>query len=78
MSASTDVEIRVQITAAAQCPKCGKRLEQRSLLAEEQLTTGNTTQMASYHARALRASIDAAKKLRGWTDEMCGACRDAD
>lgn len=78
MSASTALRVRVLVEVESSCPRCSKRLQMKRQLTEEQLTTGNTTEMAMYHLREMKATIQASKDGRGWTAEMCGACRDSD
>lgn len=72
---NTEVSITVVLKGEAQCPRCFNRLVREYTLVEEQLRTGNTTQMASYHAKALRAEIEAAKKDLLWDEKQCGHCR---
>ncbi len=73
---NTSPVITIHLAAVSTCTQCGKRVELRRELTEEQLTTGNTTQMASYHARDMKAEVSAAIVGRGWTNKVCGACRD--
>jgi hypothetical protein len=77
-SQTTDTKIEVYIYATSRCPVCGKRVEIKRTMHEEALVTGNTTQMASYHAKEMRAMVQSEIIQRGWTGEMCGGCRDKD
>lgn len=74
---TTDCVVELQVKITSTCPLCGKRIETRRLLTEEQLSTGNTTQMATYHVRAMKEQVQREKVRRGWRVEMCGACADA-
>lgn len=72
----TRIEVSVMLLVVTQCPQCSARIEQQTLLSEDSLTTGNTTQKASYWTTQMRAEVQDRMKLRGWTKEMCGRCRD--
>lgn len=73
----TTVCVSVVAVVSAECPRCGKRLEEKLSLDEESLSTGNTTQQAVYHVYAAKRTVEARKKARGWTD-ICGACGDTE
>lgn len=73
---NTSPIITVRIDAVSTCTACGKSVSLSSFVDEEALSTGNATQQASYHAKSLRAQINAAIARRGWTELICGACRD--
>lgn len=73
---STETEVSIMVTVECRCPRCGQRIVIKDLLTEESLSTGNTTQQASYAVKQWRAQIEADKERRCWNAEMCGKCRD--
>lgn len=75
-NATTNTTVMVCLHAVSKCPVCGKKIELQRRLNEESLVTGNTTQRAAYHAKEMRALAQGEADDRGWTREMCGACRD--
>jgi hypothetical protein len=72
------VATKVILAASATCPKCNRKLVETADLDEEALTTGNTTQRASYWMASLKSLVQARATQRGWTGESCGRCRDQD
>ncbi len=77
MSVSTTAPVlMVTLRMASVCPQCKRRIEAVRTLTEHELTTGNTTQMASYHAKEMRAIVERDMAERGWHVEMCGRCGD--
>lgn len=73
---TTAPEVRVFLMVTAQCPLCATKIELQENVSEDSLTTGNTTQKASYWVSSMKAEIADRMKRRGWTPEMCGKCRD--
>ncbi len=73
---TTETKVNIGVCAIALCPKCNRQISVKCWLTEEQLVTGNTTEMASYHVKAMRLTVEAEKKARGWREEMCGRCAD--
>ncbi len=72
------VTTKVILAASITCPKCGRKLVETADTDEESLSTGNTTQRASYWMNDLKNKVQAVAQRRGWTAEMCGTCRDRD
>lgn len=73
---TTKPEVFVSIIVRSRCPQCSNTIERQTNLLAESLTTGNTTERASYHAAALIKYVDSERLGRGWTENMCGRCRD--
>lgn len=75
---TTETEVSIMVTVQCRCPCCGQRIVIKDLLTEESLSTGNTTQQASYAIRLWRERIEADKARRGWSKDQCGKCRDSE
>ena len=73
---TTEPLVSVMLLVRSKCPGCGEVIEQQAKLDEHSLSTGNTTQQASYWAKQMKAEVEGKMKRRGWTPEMCGRCRD--
>ena len=76
MATNTTPIIVVRISARSTCTACGKRVDLERELEEHALSTGNTTQRASYHATEMRELLTEEIGRRGWTSLICGGCRD--
>lgn len=66
----------VYLRITMRCPLCARRLERQVTLTVASLTTGNTTEQASYALDALKNDVEREATERGWVHQMCGRCRD--
>ncbi len=73
---TTAPQVQAFIIVRAVCPGCKTVIEMQNVLDEESLSTGNTTQKASYWAKQMKEQVQAKLERRGWTSQMCGKCRD--
>lgn len=77
MNDTTAPEVKILVRVVSSCPVCRKTLEAQRLISDETLFVNMTDYVATVVGEA-RAVVQADAKRRGWTEEMCGACRDKD
>lgn len=70
----------VTIYAHLDCSYCRRRIEERHILTPHAILTGNATEMASYHYKAMVERVQMEAADGGWivrdADVRCGPCRD--
>lgn len=71
----TTQEIRIETTT--RCPRCARSSHLKSILSEVEIQGWNVVGI-QVRAREDRKRFEEDLERRGWTDEMCGQCRDRD
>ena len=73
-TSTTAIQLMVTLHASAACPLCGKKVEERRVLPVDATTSG----ALAVKIEELDVKVRSTLASRGWTPEMCGACRDKD
>ena len=68
--------VSVMLLVRSYCPQCNRKIELQSVLGEDSLKSGNTTETAQYHVDSMKAQVNQTLKAKGWMQDMCGRCRD--